>query len=146
MKLPDANILVYALDETSPRHRASRRWLEATLSGEEEVGFSWVVLLAVLRLTTRPTVFEHPLQIDEAFEVVDGWLAQPVATVVHPTNRHAALMRGLLDPLGSAGNLINDAHLAALALEYGGVICSCDSDFSRFAGVRWEDPVGGNAA
>jgi uncharacterized protein len=141
MRLPDANILIYALDDTSPRHEPARQWLDTTLSGTEDVAFAWVVLLAVVRLTTKAAVFAHPYQPDEAFDVIDGWLSQPCATVVHPTARHAAVLRGLLTPLGTAGNLTSDAHLAALSVEYGAVLCSCDADFSRFPGVNWVDPL-----
>jgi len=141
VRLPDVNLLIYALDDTSPRHAKAKDWLDATLSGNEEVGFGWQVLLAVLRLTTRAAVFANPLQPDEAFDIIDGWLAQPCSTVVHPTDRHATLMRGLLAPLGTAGNLTSDAHLAALAIEYGAVLCSCDADFSRFSGLNWVDPL-----
>lgn len=143
MRLPDANLLIYALDETSPRHEPARAWLDGALSGSEDVGFAWLVLLAVLRLTTKPTVFARPLDPAEAFDVIDGWLAQPCASVVHPTGRHAAVLRGLLTPLGTAGNLTSDAHLAALSVEYGAMLCSCDADFSRFPGVRWADPLRG---
>jgi toxin-antitoxin system PIN domain toxin len=141
VRLPDANVLIYAIDETSARHTAARTWLESALSGREPIGFAWVVLLAFLRLTTRATLFDRPLQSGDAFAIVDGWLAQPCATIVHPTARHADLLRGLLRPVGAAGNLTNDAHLAALSIEYGGVVCSSDSDFSRFPGVAWEDPL-----
>ncbi len=141
MRLPDANLLIYALDDTSPRHDGARAWLDATLSGTEDVGFAWLVLLAVLRLTTKPAVFARPFQPEEAFDVIDGWLAQPCAAVVHPTARHAAVLRGLVTPLGTAGNLTSDAHLAALSVEYGAVVCSCDADFSRFPGVSWVDPL-----
>jgi toxin-antitoxin system PIN domain toxin len=142
VKLPDANLLIYALDDTSLRHEPARRWLEAVLSGQdEEVGFAWVVLLAFLRLTTKAAIFERPLSVDDAFDVIEGWLSQPPAVIVHPTVRHAALLRGLLEPLGTGGNLTNDAHLAALAIEYGGVVCSCDTDFSRFAGLAWQNPL-----
>lgn len=143
MKLPDANLLIYAVDDTSPRHGPARAWLDAALSGSEEVAFAWVVLLAVLRLTTKAAVFASPLLPEEAFDLVDGWLAQPCAVVVHPTARHAALLRGLLAPLGMAGNLTSDAHLAALAIEHGAVLCSCDADFSRFSGLAWTDPLRG---
>lgn len=141
MKVPDANLLIYALDATSPRHAGAREWLDETLSGTEDVGFAWLVLLAVLRLITKPAVFTHPYQAGEALDVIDGWLAQPCATVVHPTRRHAAVLRGLLTPLGTAGNLTSDAHLAALAVEYGAELCSCDADFSRFPGLTWIDPL-----
>ncbi len=62
-------------------------------------------------------------------------------TVANPTERHAAVLRELLDPLGTAGNLTTDAHLAALAIEHGALLCSSDTDFARFTGLRWEDPL-----
>jgi toxin-antitoxin system PIN domain toxin len=140
MKLPDANVLLYALDDTSTRHAQARTWLDDALSGTEEVGFAWVVLLAVLRLTTKPAVFAHPLRPDEAFDIIDEWLAQPCAVIVHPTVRHVGLLRGLISATGTAGNLTTDAHLAALSMEYGAAICSYDADFSRFPGVTLVDP------
>jgi uncharacterized protein len=140
VKLPDANVLLYALDDTSVRHASAKAWLDTSLSESEEVGFAWVVLLAVLRLTTKPAVFTHPLRPDEAFEIIDEWLAQPCSLIVHPTIRHAALMRGFLTTVGTAGNLTTDAHLAALSVEYGAAVCSYDADFSRFPGVRLIDP------
>jgi toxin-antitoxin system PIN domain toxin len=141
VKLTDVNLLLYALDAASPRHRAARRWLEERLSGTETFAFTWVVLLAFVRLSTNPRVFEEPLEPDEAFDIVDGWLAQPCATVLHPTDRHSAVMRELLEPRGAAGNLTTDAHLAALAIEHGAELCSSDADFSRFPGLRWSDPL-----
>jgi toxin-antitoxin system PIN domain toxin len=140
VKLPDANVLLYALDDTSARHAGSKAWLDEALSGSEEVGFAWVVLLAVLRLTTKPSVFARPLRTAEAFDIIDDWLAQPCALVLNPTVRHAALMRGFLTAAGTAGNLTTDAHLAALSVEYGAEICSYDADFSRFPGVQLTNP------
>jgi toxin-antitoxin system PIN domain toxin len=141
VKLPDANVLLYAIDERAPRHDPARSWLEATLSATETVAFAWSVLLAVVRLSTRPAVFEHPLDADAALDIIDGWLTRPNVTVVHPTARHAAILRELLAPLGTAGNLVGDAHLAALAIEHGAELCSSDADFSRFSGLRWTDPL-----
>jgi toxin-antitoxin system PIN domain toxin len=141
MKLPDANLLLYSLDEASPQHAQARPWLEDLLSGTERVGFAWSVLLAFLRLSTRPQVFANPLLPADAFDVVDGWLAQPSALLLQPTERHLAILRGLIEPIGTAGNLTSDAHLAALAIEYGGEVCSADTDFSRFRGLRWINPL-----
>lgn len=141
MKLLDANLFLYALDAGSPRHEPAREWLEATLSGTETAALAWSVLLAVVRIGTQPAVFEAPLPADEALDVVDEWLARPCTTVVHPTDRHSAVLRELLDDLGAAGNLVTDAHLAALAIEHGAELCSCDADFSRFSGLRWVDPL-----
>jgi uncharacterized protein len=139
--LPDVNLLLYAIDEGSARHRTAREWLEDALSGTEAVAFAWAVLLGFVRISTNPAAFEQPLGADEALDYLDGWLAQPVATVVHPTDLHAAVLRDLLEPLGAAGNLTSDAHLAALALEHGAELCSSDADFSRFPGLRWRDPL-----
>lgn len=141
MKVLDANLLLYAVDEQSPRHVPARAWLERTLSASETVGFTWLVLLAFLRLSTSARVFQRPLIVSEAFGLIDGWLAQPCATVLAPTDRHSAVLRTLLEPLGTAGNLSNDAHLAAIAIEHGAEVCSCDTDFARFPGLRWRNPL-----
>ncbi|HEX9818438.1 MAG TPA: type II toxin-antitoxin system VapC family toxin [Methylomirabilota bacterium] len=141
MKVVDANLLLYATDRSSPRHEVARSWLERQLSGDETVGFAWVVLLAFLRLSTNPQVFERPLSPDRALDVVESWLRQPCVVIVQPGVRHTAMMRQLLGPLGTAGDLVNDAHLAALALEHGAELSSCDADFSRFSGLRWINPL-----
>jgi len=141
--LPDVNLLLYAVDTTSPRHDAARAWLETRLSGSETVAFSWSVLTAFVRLSTHPSVFEQPLTSAQAFDIVEGWLEQPSVIVAHPGDRHHITMRELLEPLSTAGNLVPDAHLAALALEHGATLHSSDHDFARFAGLRWIDPLAG---
>lgn len=141
MRILDVNLLLYALDDTSPRHARARPWLEETLSGRQTVGLSWTVLLAFVRLSTRSAVFNAPLTSDQALDVVDGWLALPSVVVVQPGRRHASILRELLTAVGTAGNLVPDAHLAALAVEHGAELCSSDADFSRFPGVRWVDPL-----
>lgn len=141
MKLPDVNLLLYAIDESSPRHAAARPWVEAQLGGTETVGLAWAVLLAFVRLTTKPQVMTQPFGVDEALDVIEGWLARPNVVVVHPTDRHARILRELLTPLGTGANLTTDAHLAALSIEHGAELCSSDADFSRFSGLRWQDPL-----
>ncbi|CAN5567016.1 type II toxin-antitoxin system VapC family toxin [soil metagenome] len=143
MIVVDVNLLIYAVDSSSPRHPQARDWLEGRLSGTETMGFAWSVLTAFIRLSTRASVFERPLTPSEAFDLVDGWLAQPPSVVVHPTERHSAVMREILARLGVAGNLVPDAHLAALALEHGAELASSDHDFARFARLRWADPLAG---
>src|ERR1700748_2155800 len=96
MRLLDLNILLYAMDASSSRHEAARAWLDESLSGTDVVAFAWHVLIGFVRLSTRAAVFARPLSVDEAFDVVDGWLQQPCVTVVHPTDRHANVLRGLL--------------------------------------------------
>jgi hypothetical protein len=141
MKIVDANVLLYAVNQDAPHHGKAKAWFEAALSGSEPVGFDWTVLLAFLRLSTRPLVFPRPLSLAQAADYVDDWLNQPNAEILDPAERHLDLMRRLLEPLGSAGNLVADAHLAALALEQGAELCSCDSDFARFPGLRWTNPI-----
>jgi toxin-antitoxin system PIN domain toxin len=143
VKLADVNLLIYAYDAEAPRHRSARRWLERELSGAETFAFAWVVLLGFLRLVTNPRVLRSPMTSTEALETIDGWLAQPCSTILEPTRRHTTILRDLLEPLGTAGNITTDAHLAALAIEHGAELCSSDTDFSRFPGLRWTDPLRG---
>jgi toxin-antitoxin system PIN domain toxin len=141
MIVSDANLLIYAVNKSAPLHRRAKSWLEEVLSGTETIGLPWNVVLAFLRITTRQGPLRHPLSLAQAFNIVDTWLEQPGVTVIHPGPRHARLLRNLLEPLGTGGNLTSDAHLAAIAIEHGAELCSSDSDFARFAGLRWRNPL-----
>lgn len=140
MKLVDANVLLYAVNEDAVHHERSRRWLDSSLSGSETVGFAWVALLAFVRLSTRTGLFPSPLTSDQAVDRVQAWLGAPPAVVLHPTVDHARVLASLLEPRTTAGNLVNDAHLAALSIEHRCGIVSFDNDFSRFPQVRWSEP------
>ena len=142
MRVVDVNVLVYAANADAPHHEAARGWLDEALSGAATVGFAWMVVLGFVRLTTKPGVMERPATVDEAWDVVDEWLGAPSAVVVEPGARHASLVRELLRQVGTGGNLVNDAHLAALAIENRGAVVSFDHDLGRFRGVRWERPGG----
>jgi len=139
----DVNLLLYAVDESSAYHGAARPWLEGCLSGSETVALDWSVLLAFIRLSTRARIFAQPLTPAQALDLIDGWLAQPNVTVVHPTDRHSAILRELLEQVGTAGNLTSDVHLAAIAIEHGAELYSLDNDFSRFSGLHWINPLNG---
>jgi len=141
VQIVDANVLLYATNLRARDHRASREWLDEALRGGATVGFAWVVLLTFLRLSTSPTVFPRPLTVERASQDVKAWLEQPSAVLVGPTARHLALLGGLLAKAGTAGGLVNDVHLAALALEHGAEVVSFDRDFGRFEGVRWRMPA-----
>ena len=141
MIVVDANLLIYAVNSEAPSHRKAKAWLETALSGQEMVAFSWGVLLAFLRLTTRFGLFARPLPVETALDAVAAWLEQPAAAFVHPGPQHLQLLRELLQPLGTAGNLTSDAHLAALAIEQRAVLYSADGDFARFSGLKWRNPL-----
>lgn len=140
MNLVDANVLLYAVNKADPKHDRSRRWLDGALGGRETVGFAWTVLLAFIRLSTKVGLFPRPLPVAEALARVREWTAQPPSVVAEPTPRHLDLLSGLLGEVGSGANLVNDAHLAALALEHNARIITYDTDFGRFSGVRWQPP------
>ena len=141
MILLDVNLLIYAINKDAPLNRKAKSWLESALSGPQTIAFPWNVLLAFVRLTTRPGLFRHPLPVETAFDLVASWLDQTSATIVHPGPRHLPILRGLLVPLGTGGNLTSDAHLAALAIECGAELCSSDNDFARFRGLKWRNPL-----
>lgn len=140
MNLVDANVLLYAVNTDAQQHRRSRRWLDGALSGADTVAFSWIALLAFVRLATKVGLFPSPLTVDQAMDRVDGWLGADPAVVLVPTSDHARLVRALLATVGSGGNLVNDAHLAALSIEHRCGIVSFDTDFGRFPDVRWQPP------
>jgi len=136
VRVVDANVLLYAVNPRAPLHARARSWLDTALGGTETVGFAWTVVLTFLRIATSPAVFPRPLTAVDAGAIVELWLDQPPSVVVEPTPRHLGLLRGLLADTGTAANLVNDAHLAALAVEHGAEIVSFDRDFQRFQGVR----------
>lgn len=140
MNLVDANVLLYAINEDAVHHHDARRWLDESLSGAATVALSWVVLLAFVRLSTKAAIFPRPLSADQALDRVDAWLAQPTAVVVEPAADHLRIIRRLLGPLGTSGNLATDAHLAALAIEHRCTVVTYDADFTRFDGVRSATP------
>lgn len=141
MRVVDANVLLYAVNESAEHHDEARDWLDGALNGRATVGFSWVSLLAFLRLSTKIGLFPSPLSVDGALDRVRAWLAQPTSVVLEPTPRHLEVLASLLGPLGAGGNLTSDAHLAALALEHRGEIVSYDGDFGRFPRVTWLTPA-----
>lgn len=140
MRVVDANVLLYAVNLDATHHAAANEWLDRALLGDDTVGFSWIALLAFARLATRPELFSTPLSPTEAFAQVDDWISAPGGRVLQPGERHLGILASLLAPLNTAGNLVNDAHLAALAVEHRASVVTYDNDFSRFDGVRWHTP------
>ena len=141
MILVDANLLIYAHVSTFPQHKLARTWLDERLNGVAPVGLPWPSILAFLRLTTNPRVFERPEPMRDAWQQAISWLQAERVWIPQPTERHQEILGGLLAAPGVHANLVPDAHLAALAIEHGLILCSTDGDFARFAGLRWENPL-----
>jgi toxin-antitoxin system PIN domain toxin len=139
--LPDVNLLIHAYNTESAKHERARAWWEGLLNGAAPVGLSWASMLGFIRITTHRQVLAHPLPVGTACGHVREWLGQPVVTLVEPGHRHAEILFGLLESVGTAGNLTTDAHLAALAIEHQAELHSTDADFARFPGLRWFDPL-----
>jgi toxin-antitoxin system PIN domain toxin len=141
MILPDANLLLYAYHPRAAQHEASKRWLEAALSGSELVRIAWPTLWAFLRIATSPKVFEQPLSITEATAAVSSWLGRPNTATLDPGERHWEILQRLLEQAQCSGPLASDAVLAALAIEHGATLYTTDRDFSRFPGLAWTNPL-----
>jgi uncharacterized protein len=139
--LVDVNILVYASNAESDQHADGRDWFDGQLSGSTLVGLPWASLLAFLRIATNPRAFRSPLTMAIAWQQVSSWLSAETVWTPEPTDRHAAVLGNLLALPGVHGNLVPDAHLAALAIEHGLTLCSTDGDFARFPGLAWRNPL-----
>ena len=142
MIVVDLNLLLYATNQDAPQHAKARRWWEATLAGDEQVGLAWPVVLGFLRLSTRSGILPRPLTPRQALTVAGEWVAHPLVTMLHPGDGHWAILCGLVESIGAAGNLTTDAHLAALTIEYDATLHSTDADFSRFSSLRSKNPLG----
>jgi len=141
MRIVDLNVLLYAVNSEAAQHERAREWWENAINGEEIIGLAWVVLLGFLRLSTNPRVFPRPLAPDAAAAKLDAWLARDNVRVVREKDEHWETLKPLLGGTGTAGNLTTDAHLAALTLSHDAVLVSSDTDFARFKGLRWENPL-----
>ena len=141
MILVDANLLIYAYNLSSPFQEPARRWLEEVLSGSEAVGISWTSALAFLRITTNPKAFTNSFTIEEATSIVEGWYLQPSVKLVQAGEKHLQILVRLLRASHARGPLVMDAHVAALAIEHGATLCSTDSDFSKFPGLTYMNPL-----
>lgn len=139
--LVDANILLYSVDASSPFHDRANDWMFSSMNGDRRIGLPWISLLAFLRIATNPRASERPLNADEAWEHIDGWLDAPAAWVPEPGHGFRSILHDLMTRLDVRANLVTDAYLAALCIEHGLTIVSADSDFARFPDVTWLNPI-----
>ncbi len=136
----DVNVLIYAIDHDAQLHEPAIRWLDEALSGTDTVLFPLLTLIGFERLTTSRSAMSNPIGVDVATDYVEQWLGAPNASIPQPDSRHFARVQGMLNETGTGGNLVNDAHLAALAQQYDAPVVSFDNDFARFSGVDWLRP------
>jgi uncharacterized protein len=139
--LVDANLLLYAEDSLSEHHEAARAWWDLQLSDSDPVALCWPVLNAFIRIGTNARLHQRPLTLKEAAERVQSWFDQSCVRVIQPTDQHWTVYQQMLRNGNAVGNLVADAHLAALAVEHNCVLYSTDADFSRFRGLKWKNPI-----
>jgi hypothetical protein len=141
--LVDANLLLYACLREAPEHDAARDWLDARLNDVPRVGLPWPSLLAFVRLIANPRAVARPQPVRDAWRIVERWLDCDPVWIPLPTDRHRQVLAELLLRSGGSANAVPDAHLAALAMEHGLMLCTADRGFARYPGLRWENPLPG---
>lgn len=142
MIVPDANLLLYAYDSSSPFHDRARAWWETCLSGTEPVGLVPPVIFAFVRIGMSPGAFERPLTLTQVSRHVTAWLERSVARVLRPPLDHVAQTLELLREAGAAGpNLVTDAQVAAIAMAHKATVHTADRDFMRFRGLECMFPL-----
>jgi hypothetical protein len=141
MIIVDVNLLLYAYDGRSPLHEQARMWWQSALSGPELIGLPWQTVYAFLRISTNPRISGDQVTMERALTLVEQWMKLSKVKVLAPTGRHWSLLREMLLDGQARGPLTTDAQLAALTMEYGGVLYSNDRDFARFPGLRWVNPL-----
>ena len=137
----DANVLLYAYDSDSDKHAKARAWVEEVFSGASPVGLPWQTVSAFMRIVTNPRLAGKRFTPVEVVEIVDQWVKQPNVRLLGPGDNHWSFLRQMIVDGQVRGPLITDAQLAALTVEYGGVLHTTDRDFSRFPGLRWKNPI-----
>ena len=143
MLLIDANLLIYAYHVESEAHPAAKAWFADTMSGADAVALPWQSILAFLRITTHPRVFQRPMTMRTAQAIVATWIDRPQVHLPEPGARYFEVLSNLLDSARVRGALVTDAALAALAIEQGATLCTTDGDFARFEGLRYVNPLRG---
>ena len=144
MIVPDLNLLIYAHNDMAPEHQPAREWWQELLNSTERVGLPWVVTTGFLRLTTQRSAYRHPLTLEQATDTVFEWYDVPHVAPLNPGAQHLSIVRRLLEVAGASGDLVTDAHIAALAIEHQAEVHSNDMDFGRFPGLRWRNPLSGD--
>lgn len=141
MIVPDVNLLVYAHVKDMPHHERAHKWWTQVINGEESVGLAWSVITGFIRITSTRELFSQPLSVEQACEVANSWLSNPLICQLHPSADHLSHVQRVATEIKSNGRIIPDVHLAVLAFEHGGTVYSADSDFARFGMSKWINPL-----
>lgn len=137
----DTNILVYALRQETSHHTKAKGLLAKLAQGGEPWGLPWPCVYEFLRVVTHPRVFDPPTRVDRALEDLASLFASPSLVMIGEGPAHIAYLEDAMVAGGATGNLVHDAHIAALVMERGvRELWTTDKDFNRFPGLRVRDP------
>lgn len=138
----DTNILVYAYHPQLPQHNVVKTWLESTLNQRSSIGLVWPAISGFVRISTNRRIFETPMTSEAATGYVADLLDYPLVRELHTTDKHWRIFSDLLIDTNSVGDIVADAHIAAIAFEHKASVASCDKDFRRFSDyVKIIDPM-----
>jgi hypothetical protein len=115
--------------------------VEKIFSDVEPVGLPWQTLSAFLRVLTNRRLPGSRLNVEQAVQIVEEWLEQPNVRIIEAGDEHWSVFRRMVIEGQASGPLVSDAQIAALTIEYGGMLYTADRDFARFPGLRWKNPL-----
>lgn len=141
MILPDANLILYAFIKDFPQHQKSKAWLERTINDEKTIGLAWQVITAFIRIGTNPKIFKTPMTIKQVEDRIGLLQSYSNVIVIAPSEKHWQIFLKLLKDTNATGDLVMDAHLAALAIEHNARIATTDSDFKIFPDLKFFNPL-----
>lgn len=140
MKALDTNVLVFAEIKSLPFHKKAKTLLTAFVQGPERWALPWPCVYEFLRVVTHRRVFDHPSTTEQGWAFLRNLLDSPAAMLLSETDRHGEVLEQVLEESKVIGNLVHDAHIAALLLEHGVQdFLTTDADFHRFRGLRVVD-------
>lgn len=137
----DVNILLYASDTSSHKHAEAIRFLKQRASDPDLFCIAWPTLIAFLRIATHPRIFAQPLSPDDALGNVESLLSLPRVRMLSEGEGFLEIYREVTARFPVRGNLVPDAHLAALLLQHGvRRLYTVDRDFRKFDFLEVADP------
>jgi toxin-antitoxin system PIN domain toxin len=140
--LPDVNVLILAHRDDQEDHEHVWSWLKREVNSERPFAIADVAVAGFIRIVTNPRIYSDPSSITDALGFVGGMMERPNCVPVSAGTRHWPIFQRVIVEANARGNLVPDAHLAAIAIEHGATIATRDRGFSRFPGLSWLDPVG----
>lgn len=141
MILPDLNLLLYAYNPHTPQHGAARGWWEQAMNGDELIGIPLEIAFGFVRIATHPRLGAARVPLINARQVVEGWMDLPQVRPLVPGAVHFNRVMELMTAAMAAGPVHSDAILAAYAIEHRATLFTNDSDFARFPGLIWQNPL-----